>query len=276
MRISLRAGLLLSSSMLVSVMAHERSVAQTELPEVKVEAPKEDTPKPPAKPAAAAKPAQRQEAVAPRRVVAPKPVVTAKPATAPKLVAAPPPPSPEQIAAQAVERVIQTTRAFDQQRDFITKPSGATSYELTRDAIENMPGGTNTPLDKVLLQAPGVTQDSAVSGQLHVRNEHANVSYRFNGIMLPDGVAGFGQVLESNFIGSMTLLTGVLPAQYGLRTAAVVDIKTRVPNSPGTGNVGIYGGSHEQVTPSAEYGGVLGKTEYFVVGRYWANDMGLL
>src|SRR5262249_8852811 len=103
----------------------------------------------------------------------------------------------------------------------------------------------------------------------------ANVSYRFNGIMLPDGVAGFGQVLESNFIGSMTLLTGVLPAQYGLRTAAVVDIKTRVPNSPGTGSVGIYGGSHEQVTPAAEYGGVLGKTEYFVVGRYWANDMGL-
>jgi hypothetical protein len=108
-----------------------------------------------------------------------------------------------------------------------------------------------------------------------VRNEHANVSYRFNGIMLPDGVAGFGQVLESSFIGSMTLLTGVLPAQYGLRTAAVVDIKTKVPNSPGTGSVGLYGGSHEQVTPSAEYGGVVGKTEYFVVGRYWANDMGL-
>jgi hypothetical protein len=258
-------------------------VAQTELPEVKVEAPKEDTPKPPAKPAIAPKPAPRHEDVAaPRRAIAPKPIVTAKPAVAPKPVAAaapkvvaPPPPSPEQIAAQAAERVIQTTRTLDQQRDFITKPTGATSYEVTRDAIENMSGGTNTPLDKVLLQAPGVTQDSAVSGLLHVRNEHANVSYRFNGIMLPDGVAGFGQVLESSFIGSMTLLTGVLPAQYGLRTAAVVDIKTKVPNSPGTGSVGLYGGSHEQVTPSAEYGGVVGKTEYFVVGRYWANDMGL-
>ena len=112
-----------------------------------------------------------------------------------------------------------------------------------------MPGGTNTPLDKVLLQAPGVTQDSAASGLLHVRNEHANVSYRFNGILLPDGVSGFGQVLESSFIGSMSLFTGVLPAQYGLRTAAVVDITTRVPNSPGAGSVGVYGGSHEQITP---------------------------
>ena len=288
MRTRIRAGLLLSSSMLAVMAASDWSMAQTELPEVKVEAPKEEAPKPPPKPVAAPKPAPRHEEVAaPRRVVAPKPVVTAKPAVAPKPVAAPaprvvaqpvaapPPPSPEQIAAQAAERVIQQTRAFDQRRDFITRPSGATSYELTQQDIENMPGGTNTPLDKVLLQAPGVTQDSAASGQLHVRNEHANVSYRFNGILLPDGVAGFGQVLESSFIGSISLLTGVLPAQYGLRTAAVVDIKTRVPNSPGTGNVGIYGGSHEQVTPYGEYGGVLGNTEYFVVGRYWANDMGL-
>ena len=279
MRTRIRAGLLLSGSVLAVMAATDWSVAQTELPEVKVEAPKEETPKPAPKPAAAAKPAPRKEAVAPRRVAAPKPAVAPKPTAAPvrvaQPVAAPPPPSPEQIAAQAAERVIQTTRTFDQQRDFITQPTGANSYEITNQNIENMPGGTNTPLDKVLLQAPGVTQDSAVSGQLHVRNEHANVSYRFNGILLPDGVAGFGQVLESSFIGSVSLLTGVLPAQYGLRTAAVVDIKTRVPNSPGTGSVEVYGGSHEQITPWAQYGGVIGNTEYFAVGRYWANDMGL-
>ena len=270
MRTRIRAGLLLSSSVLALITASDWSLAQEELPEVKVEAPKEEAPKPPAKPAAAAKPTQRQEAVAPRRVVAPKPVVTAKPAAAPRVaqpVTTPPPPSPQQIAAQAAERVIQQTRAFDQQRNAITNfTGGASSYEITNQNIENMPGGTNTPLDKVLLQAPGVTQDSAASGLLHVRNEHANVSYRFNGILLPDGVSGFGQVLESSFIGSMSLLTGVLPAQYGLRTAAVVDITTRVPNSPGSGSVEVYGGSHEQITPWAEYGGVIGKTEYFAVG----------
>jgi hypothetical protein len=278
MRIRIRAGLLLSSSVLALITASDWSVAQTELPEVKVEAPKQEAPKPPAKPAVVAKPAPRQEAVAPRRVAAPRPAVAPKPA--PRVVAqpvtAPPPPSPEQIAAQAAQQVIQTTRTFDQQRNAITNfTGGASSYEITNQNIENMPGGTNTPLDKVLLQAPGVTQDSAASGLLHIRNEHANVSYRFNGILLPDGVSGFGQVLESSFIGSISLLTGVWPAQYGLRTAAVVDITTRVPNSPGAGSVEVYGGSHEQITPWAEYGGVIGKTEYFAVGRYWANDMGL-
>jgi outer membrane receptor protein involved in Fe transport len=282
MRISIRAGLLLSGSMLVSGMTYERSVAQTELPEVKVEAPKEEAPKPPPKTVAAPKPTQRPEAVTPRRVAAPKPVVAPKRAIAPaprpvvaQPAAAPPPPSPEQIAAQAAERVIQTTRTFDQQRDFITKPSGANTYEISHEAIENMPGGTNTPLDKVLLQAPGVSQDSAASGALHIRNEHGNVSYRINGVLLPDGVAQFGQVLESSFIGSLSLLTGILPAQYGLRTAAVVDITTRVPNTPGAGSVGLYGGSHEQISTPSEYGGVVGKTEYFVVGRYWANDLGI-
>jgi hypothetical protein len=255
MRTAVRAGLLLGSTALASMVTSNWSRAQTELPEVKVSAPKE-TPKPAAKKTAARKPA-------PRTVAAPRPTP------------APPPPSPEQIAAQAAERVIQQTQTFDQQRDFITRPFGANSSEFTHQQIEDMPGGTNTPLDKVLLQAPGVTQDSAASGLLHVRNEHGNVAYRFNGIMLPDGVAGFGQVLESSFIGSMALLTGVLPAQYGLRTAAVVDIRTRVPNSPGTGSIGVYGGSHEQITPSMEYGGVIGKTEYFAVGRYWGNDLGI-
>ena len=28
------------------------------------------------------------------------------------------------------------------------------------------------------------------SGEVHVRNEHATIQYRINGIMLPDGVAG--------------------------------------------------------------------------------------
>ena len=59
-----------------------------------------------------------------------------------------------------------------------------------------MPQGTNAPLEKVLLQVPDVSQDSAASGNFHVRNEHANVRYRINGIMLPDGVSGFGTFLE--------------------------------------------------------------------------------
>ena len=184
--------------------------------------------------------------------------------------------SPEQVAAQAAQQVIQQNQVLDQKiTNNITPPLGASTYVITQQAIENQPGGTNTPLDKVLLQAPGVTQDADVQGGIHIRNEHANIAYQFNGIMLPEGVQGFGQVLKSNFIGSMALLTGVLPAQYGLRTAGVLDITTRIPNTPGSGSVSMYGGSHETATPSFEYGGVVGQTQYFATGRYWGTDIGL-
>src|SRR5262249_31438631 len=258
MRTAVRAGLLLGSSVLASTVASNWSRAQTELPEVKVTAPKE-TAKPAAKKTAARKPA-------PRAVAAPRQVATP----------APPPPSPEQVAAQAGQNVITQNQALDQKITHnLSPPLGATTYQITRDTIETLPGGSNASLEKILLQAPGVTQDSDVQGGIHIRNEHANIAYRFNGILLPDGVQGFGQVLESNFIGSMALLTGVLPAQYGLRTAGVLDITTRIPNSPGSGSINMYGGSHETAAPSFEYGGVVGQTQYFATGRYWGTDIGL-
>ncbi len=138
-----------------------------------------------------------------------------------------------------------------------------------------MPQGTNAPLAKALLQAPGVTQDSVASGQIHVRNEHANLQYRINGILLPDGVSGFSQVLDTAFIGNMALVTGALPAEYGLRTSGLVDIQARSGAFNEGGSVGLYGGSRETLTPSFEYGGTSGSTEYFVTGRYFQSNEGI-
>jgi len=166
--------------------------------------------------------------------------------------------------------------AMDQSRDnFLLPKFGATSYNMDREAIEALPQGDNTPIDKVLLQAPGVSYDSAVSNpDFHVRNEYANVQYRINGILLPEGVSGLGPVLETGFIGNLNLLTGALPAQYGLRTAGVVDLTTRSEFTPG-GSLSLYGGSFGTVSPSFNYGGSSGETQYFVTGRYMQNNEGL-
>ena len=153
----------------------------------------------------------------------------------------------------------QQNQAFDAARQSILTPIGATSYQINHQAIEALPQGNNTPLDKVLLQLPGVTQDSAASGELHVRNEHANVQYRINGIMLPDGVGAFGQILDTGIVGSLALITGALPAQYGLRTAGVLDIQTKTDAFNNSGSVSVYGGSHGTITPSVEYGGTVGR-----------------
>jgi outer membrane receptor protein involved in Fe transport len=152
---------------------------------------------------------------------------------------------------------------------------GATTYTLTDKAIENQPGGENNSLQQVVLQAPGVTADSLAQGQIHVRNEHSNVQYRINGVILPDGVTGFGQTLSPRFASSIDLITGALPAEYGLRTAGIIDIQTKSGAFTPGGSIGIYGGSHGLIQPSLEYAGSVGHYNYFFAGDYLQSHLGL-
>jgi hypothetical protein len=104
---------------------------------------------------------------------------------------------------------------------------GATAYTHTKDQIESQSQGENAPFNEVILRSTGVAQDSAANGDLHVRGEHANLQYRINDVLLPEGITGFGLELDPRFVESMQLITGSLPAAYGFRTAGVVDIKTK-------------------------------------------------
>jgi hypothetical protein len=106
-------------------------------------------------------------------------------------------------------------RQLDIARSEIQPSLGATVYNFGRQAIETQPQGDNAPLNQFLLQAPGVAQDSF--GQLHVRGDHANLQFRINGVQLPEGINVFGQSLQTRLANSVALITGALPAQYGLR-----------------------------------------------------------
>ena len=157
---SCRTYLLGSSALLVLIGFSDVAFAQAKLPEVEVTSTRAK-PKPHPAPA-------RQAATAP--VVAP-------------LTPA------EQLAAK--------NNAFDQGRSNLYTTIGTTSSTQTHATIDALPQGTNATVEKVLLQAPGVSQDSAANGLLHVRNDHANVQFRINGVMLPDGVTGFGSILDT-------------------------------------------------------------------------------
>jgi len=209
-----------------------------------------------------AAPTPRTPAPARPAAVTPAPTAPAAPArTAP-------PPAPTPSAAPP-----SPAATFEVRRENIFTPLGTAPTTITRETIDALPQGANAPIRDVLLQLPGVTQDSAASGNLHVRNEHANVSYRLNGILLPDGLGGFSQFLDSSFVGSLTLITGALPAQYGLRTAGIVDITTATFDN--VGQAGWYGGSRQTSNSSIQYGGKSGNTEYFFTGRLVDTALGI-
>jgi outer membrane receptor protein involved in Fe transport len=169
---------------------------------------------------------------------------------------------------------IKVTAKLNKARNGLSPSTGSSEYVIDKQAIAQMPLGASTPLNQVVLQAPGVVQDSF--GQLHVRGDHANLQYRINGVTLPESISGFGQTLDSRMIESVKLLDGALPAQYGERTAAVVNITTRSGTKAGSGgDVGLTGGSFGTVNPFASIWGSSGRWSWFLTANYLKNNVGI-
>ena len=180
---------------------------------------------------------------------------------------------PAQPADVTLPDLDVVARRLDAARLSIQPSLGATRTDFSRGAIETLPQGDNAGLNQVLLRAPGVVQDAF--GNVFIRGDHRNVQYRINGVQLPEGLAGFASTLQARFANSVSLLTGALPAQYGFRTAGVVDIQTKTGiNSPGA-TVSLYGGSRGLVLPSFEYGGRTGPVDYFFTGEYQRSNIGI-
>jgi outer membrane receptor protein involved in Fe transport len=179
------------------------------------------------------------------------------------------------LAAQQALNLNVVAKQLEEARLSIEPRIGASTYTLSKQAIENQPGGDNNALNQVVLQAPGTTQDNASNGSFHVRNEHLGVQYRINGVILPEGVSLFGQGLTPRFVESLELITGALPAEYGLRTSGIVDIHTKSGLFDPGGSVGVYGGSYGTFQPSAEYGGSYGSLNYYVSGDYLQSNHGI-
>ncbi|AIF46701.1 TonB-dependent receptor [Dyella japonica] len=169
---------------------------------------------------------------------------------------------------------ISVSAALDQSRNSLSPDTGSSQYVIDQKAIQQLPLGDSTPLNQVILQAPGVVQDSY--GGVHVRGDHANLQYRINGVIIPESISGFGQTLDARTIQSVKLLDGALPAQYGLRTAAVVDIDTKSGHDLGNGgSVGITGGSFGTLNPNASVWGSNDRWSWFVTANYMENDVGI-
>ena len=169
--------------------------------------------------------------------------------------------------------IVITGRRLDVARDAITPSLGASQYTFDRAALEKQPGGTNLSLNKSLLQAPGVTQDSY--GTIHVRNEHANLQYRLNGVIVPESISGFGTTFDPRIASSIQLITGTLPAQYGYRTAGIINFKTESGLLSNGGQIGAYGGSFDWFEPSLMVKGSAGNFSYFLSGSFVRNDIGI-
>jgi outer membrane receptor for ferrienterochelin and colicins len=184
-------------------------------------------------------------------------------------------PAPADSAGNSgqLSTIVITARRLNEVRQEIETQTGASTYTISSDAIAATPGGENVQMNQVLLQAPDVVQDSF--GQLHVRGDHNDLQYRLNGIILPEGISVFSQTLSPRLISSLSLITGALPAEYGLRTAGVIDLTTNSGLLQPGGTVSVYGGSFGTFEPAVEYGGSSGNLTYYFTGDYKQDNVGI-
>jgi outer membrane receptor protein involved in Fe transport len=266
----------------IAILASQVNAVDTpEVPPAAPSLPQVGAPPPAATlPAATAPVVTAPAAAEPSPIVHPSAATTPAPAahaaTSPTTAAAPLGPAlPTTTAPSATGQLgsVLVTADLDEARDQIAPSLGAVTYSIGQSQIQNTPGGEDASFQQLLLRAPGVVEDSY--GQEHVRGEHGNLTYRINGVLLPEGLNGFGQELDTRVINTVTLIDGTLPAQFGFHTAGIVDVTTKTGASLKGGEISAYGGGEQTFDSSISDGGVDGKLDYFVTTSYHHNEIGI-
>jgi len=149
------------------------------------------------------------------------------------------------------------------------------TYSVSRKDIEVLPRGNNNTVTEVLQTVPGVVYGGL--GQTHIRQDHANQQFRIDGVPIPEGVSStFTDIISPRMWERADIILGGMEAQYGNKSAIVVDITSKSGTKPGFGSLQGYGGSNQEVTPSFEYGGTIGeKFRYYVLNSYTSTNRGI-
>ncbi len=153
--------------------------------------------------------------------------------------------------------------------------ASSSTYQLSRKDVEILPRGNNNDVADVLLTIPSVVYGGLK--QTHIRQDHANQQYRIDGIPIPDTVTGaFADIVPPRAWERSDIILGGMEAQYGNKTAVVVDITSKSGTKPGFGSIQVFGGSNETVNPSLEYGGTIGeKVRFYIMNSYVTTNRGL-
>jgi outer membrane receptor protein involved in Fe transport len=167
---------------------------------------------------------------------------------------------PDQIVV--LPDVLIEMQALDKARQEIAPELGATRYTLDAQKIDTQSQGQDAAFDQTFYRFPGVAQDE-LDKRLHARGEEANLQYRIDGFLVPDGLIGYGQELATRNLDSVSMVTGTLPAQYGGRTAAIVDMTSKSGQSTNGGSISVYGGSYDTARTTLEYGGNSGQWTWY-------------
>jgi hypothetical protein len=115
----------------------------------------------------------------------------------------------------------------------------------------------------VTLSSPGVTADS--NGMMHGLGDHASNSYSVDGQAITDQQSKtFSNQLPSNAVQSLEVIAGAPPAEYGGKTALVIQVTTR-------SGQGVKTPTGSVTTSYGSFGSLSGGVDLAYGGDNWGN-----
>ena len=145
---------------------------------------------------------------------------------------------------------------------------------VTRQQLDELPGGNDRPITDVITTQPGFVPDAL--GNVYARGNHANIQYQIDGVPVPDSVGSlFAASIPVRLIQGLEIYTGGMPAEFGSRLGAVVNLVTRQASDHPDGAVQVRYGSFGTIEPGFVYSRTSGHTGVVVGGSYLSSRRAL-
>ncbi len=155
--------------------------------------------------------------------------------------------------------------------DSLLETSSTGSHiDLGANMIDQLPSSTpSKQLSSMLLSAPGFIPSQ--NGRVHVRGSHGQIQYVVDGVPLTDEYSeAFANPLDPRYVKSAEVMTGGIPAEYGGKLAAVVDITSKSgldEPRPVFGNASVNAGAFGALDSGITVGGrITPRVGYFISG----------
>ncbi|MGH9556345.1 MAG: TonB-dependent receptor [Terriglobales bacterium] len=134
--------------------------------------------------------------------------------------------------------------------------SASTHHDLDSQQLEKLTlAQAGRGLEAVVQSVPGVVQDD--NGRMHPRGSESQVQYVVDGVPITDNLSAvFSTALDARNLRSAEILTGNVPAEYGGKLAAVINVNTKSGmEMPWNGSLSFTAGSFSRAEIGAEAGG---------------------
>jgi outer membrane cobalamin receptor len=156
--------------------------------------------------------------------------------------------------------------------------TGASVSVVTRQMINDLPGGDTQPLSHVIATQPGFVADTFAFG-VHARAADGGLVYVIDGIPLPAAPltawGAAGGFIPLRLMESLRIITGGFPAEYGAGLGAVIDIQTKHAIGGPAGEVKVAYGTYNTADISFNYSQAIGKFGVLVGGTFQTTQRGL-